>query len=71
MGYVEKVRRKKMNGYIAILHGKRVEIYAESLYAARVQAEKILKPRKCDKGYLVVMFAEKQGEPVVHSTAAI
>lgn len=55
-----------MNGYIAILNGKKIEVYAESLYAAKQKAIAELKPKKRDLGLLSVMLAEKDGETVTH-----
>lgn len=57
----------QLNGYIAILHGKRIEIRAPSLFAAIQQAKAELKPRKKDMGYLVVALAEKGGKPYIHT----
>jgi hypothetical protein len=56
-----------MNGYIAIYQGKRTEIYAESLYAAKVEAIRALKVPKSKTGLLSVMLAEKDGAPVIHT----
>lgn len=57
---------EKKYGYIAILNGRRIEIYAPTLLAARQQAIAQLKPRKKDMGYLVVALAEVDGQPVIH-----
>ena len=56
----------QLNGYIAILKGQRIEIRAESLWAAKQQAIAQLKPRKKDMGLLAVALAEKGGKPITH-----
>ncbi len=55
-----------MNGYIAIYNGKSVEIYAESLYQAKLKAIKELKPPKSKQHMVSVMLAELDGETVTH-----
>jgi hypothetical protein len=56
-----------MNGYVGFYKGKRYEVYAESLLAAR---DKIAELAKAKKAYEVnVVLAEKDGEVVVHSPA--
>ncbi len=58
-----------MNGYIAHWQGKRVEVYADTLYGAQCEAVKVLQAgtRRKVKGHEVsVMLAEKDGVPVVH-----
>lgn len=56
----------EMNGYVAMLKGRRIEIRAESLYAAKLEAAKQLKATKRQLGLLSVMLAEKAGQPVTH-----
>lgn len=56
-----------MNGYIAGLNGKTVELYAKTLYDAKMQALAHFKPRKRDLGLVWCMIAEKDGVPVVHT----
>lgn len=56
-----------MNGYIAIYNRKSLEIYAESLYAAKMKAIASMKVPKSKQGLLAVMLAEKNGEPVIHT----
>lgn len=58
-----------MNGYIAFYKGKKIEVYAESSYKAQVKAAEILKARKSYE--VTVVLAEKDGQPVVHSTSEI
>ena len=59
-----------MNGYICFYKGIREEVYADSLYAARVAFEAKLKAdhkvRKIDGLSVSVNLAELNGEPVVH-----
>lgn len=55
-----------MNGYIAILKGKKIEVRAESLLEAKKIAAQQLKATKRQLGMLVVMLAEKDGQPVIH-----
>lgn len=55
-----------MNGYIAFYGDKQHEIYAETLYAAKLAALEHFKPRKSQTHMVHVHLAEKDGEPVVH-----
>ena len=53
-----------MNGYVCFYKGKRIEVYADSTYAAQQKAALLFKAKK---SYEVnVILAEKDGEPVVH-----
>lgn len=53
-----------MYGYVCFYKGKRIEVYADSTYAAQQKAALLFKAKK---SYEVnVMLAEKDGEPVVH-----
>lgn len=54
-------------GYIGLFNGKRVEFYAASLYAAKVEAIRLLKPKKREENLVSVMLAEKNGKEVVHT----
>lgn len=56
-----------MNGYIAFYNDKQIEIRAESLYTARLEAVKQLKVPKSKQGLLAIVLAEKGGEQVVHT----
>ncbi len=60
-----------MNGYIAFYQGKRVEIHATGLYAAKLEAIKLLNVPKSKQGLLAVVLAETPAGPVTHSTAGI
>jgi len=57
-----------MNVYIAMLDSKEIEVYADSLYAAKLQAIDLFKTPKSKQHMIVVMLAEKDGEQVTHST---
>ena len=60
-----------MNGYICFYNGKRLEVYAETLYAAKLKAIEQFKPAKSKSHMVSVTLAEKDGEQVIHSTNAI
>lgn len=56
-----------MNGYIAIYRGKRIEVYAESKYAAQVKAAAQFKAKKAYE--VDVYFCERpDGSTVLQST---
>jgi hypothetical protein len=56
-----------MNGYIALWRGKRVEVRAESSYAAQVEAARVLGVRPTKRHEVSVTLAESaDGKPVVH-----
>lgn len=48
-----------MNGYIAIWHGQQIEIRAESLYAAKLEAIRQFKPSKKQEHMISVTLCEK------------
>lgn len=56
-----------MNGYVAFYNGKRVEVKADTLYAAKQEAVKQLKVRKSQEHMVSVVLAEKNGEQVTHT----
>lgn len=56
-----------MNGYIAYYKGKKLEIKAHTSYEAQKKAAEQFKARKAFE--VTVVLAEKDGEPVTHSTA--
>jgi hypothetical protein len=60
-----------MYGYVAFFGNKRIELLADSLYAAKLAAVKILKPRKSQEHMVVVILAETPNGPVVHHTASL
>lgn len=53
-----------MNGYICFYRGKRLEVYAETSYAAQLQAAKLFKAKKSYE--VTVALAELSGHPVTH-----
>lgn len=55
------------NGYIAILHNKRIEIYAKDMWEATQKAREEFKPKKKDKYLISVTLCELDGEQVVHT----
>jgi len=55
-----------MNGYKAFYNGKQADIYAESLYQAKMEAIKHFKPRRSQEHMVSVVLCEKDGETVVH-----
>lgn len=60
-----------MNGYIAFFNGQRAELRAESLYAAKLAAIALFKPRKSQAHMVHVELAERaDGSPVVHVATA-
>lgn len=56
-----------MNGYIALYQDKKLELYADSLYDAKLKAIKELKVPKSKQGLMAVLLAEKAGAPVMHT----
>ena len=58
-----------MNGYICFYKGKRIEVQAETALKAR---DKAVAQFKASRAYqVVVVLAEKDGQQVTHSIAAI
>ena len=60
-----------MNTYIAFFNGRRLELQADSMYAAVLMARKELKVSKSREGLLAVVLAAKGDEAVVHSGASL
>ena len=56
-----------MNGYICFYNNLRHEVYAASLYAAKIAAIAYFKPPKSKAHMVNVMLAEKDGEQVTHT----
>tara|TARA_R110000851_G_scaffold60763_6_gene139933 strand:+ start:309 stop:518 length:210 start_codon:yes stop_codon:yes gene_type:complete len=66
----EKTRKEKdMNGYIALYKDKKIEVYAETSYAAQCKAAAELKAKKQHE--VSVYLVEKAGEPVVLDPAIL
>lgn len=53
------------NGYIAMYKGKKIEVYAETIYKAQQIAATIFKTKK--SWDVIVVLCEKGGNAVVHS----
>lgn len=67
-----------MHGYKAFFNDKQADVYAESLYAAKLKAIAQFKPRKSQEHLVSVVLCEKdvdlasgKGTQVSHSTAGI
>ena len=60
----KQASRKVAHGYIGFFNGKRVELQADSLYAAKQQAIAHFKPSKAKAHMVHVELAEKDGEQV-------
>lgn len=58
-----------MNGYVCFYRGKRIEVYANTSFEAQEKAAKIFKAKKTYE--ITVVLAEKNGNPVIHSTSSI
>ena len=58
-----------MNGYVCFYRGKRVEVHANSSYAAQQKAATMLKAKRIWE--VAVVLAEKDGEIVIHSTSEV
>lgn len=56
----------QMYGYVCFYNQKRHELYATSLYAAKVEAVKFFKAPKSREHMVSVTLAEKYGEGVDH-----
>lgn len=67
-----------MHGFKAFFANKEADIYAESLYAAKLKAIAHFKPRKSQEHMVSVVLCEKDVDPatgkgtqVSHSTASL
>lgn len=58
-----------LNGYVCFYKDKRTEVYAATRLEARDKAAAFFKVKKAYD--VTVVLAEKDGQPVVHSTASI
>ena len=56
-----------MCGYIAIYSGKQVEIWADSLYAAKLEAIKLLRVPKSKTGLLSVTLCKVEDREVINT----
>ena len=55
-----------MNGYVAFYKLKQIELYAESLYAAKLKAVEEMRVPKSKQHLVSVMLAETDNKPVTH-----
>lgn len=53
-----------MNGYVCFYKGKRIEVFADSIFAAQQQGAFLLKAKRIYE--VAVCLAEKDGEVVEH-----
>lgn len=58
-----------LNGYVCFYKGKRTEVYAPTLLAARDKAAAFFRAKKAYD--VTAVLAEKGGAPVIHSTAPL
>lgn len=58
-----------MNGYICFYRGRKIEVLADTSLQAQTKAAAQFKARKAYD--VTVMLAERNNNPVVHSTASI
>lgn len=56
-----------MNGYVCFYNQKRIEVRAETSYAAQQEAARVLRVPAKKQYQISVWLAEKDGQPVVHS----
>ena len=54
-----------MYGYVCFYKGKRIEVYADSSYAAQQKAAAQFKAKKPYE--VTAVLAEKNGQPVIHT----
>ena len=57
-----------MNGYKAFYSGKEIEVYAETMLAAKLKAVATFKVSPKKQHMVSVVLCEKDGETVTHST---
>lgn len=61
----------KQCGYVGFYNQKRVEVYASGMWEAKEKVIQHFKVPKSKQGLVAVMLAERDGAPVVHSTAGV
>jgi hypothetical protein len=63
---------QQMNEYVALWQNKQAEIFAETLYAAKLQAIALWKVRKTQQHMVSVFLVVKaDGTPVIHAAAEL
>jgi hypothetical protein len=60
-----------MNGYKAFYNGKTWDIHADSLYAAKQAAIKVICPPRSKEHMVSIVLCEVGGKPVEVSTASL
>ena len=55
-----------MNGYIAFYNNKEIELFAESLYSAKLKAVAKMRVPKNKQHMVSVVLAEINNNPVIH-----
>lgn len=55
-----------MNGYVCFYNSKRIEVHADSLYAAKMKAVGEFKAPKSKQHMVSAVLAERNGEQVTH-----
>ena len=58
-----------MNKYIAFYNGKKEIILADTSYSAQCNAARVFNVSDKKSHLISVMLAEKDGQPIIHSTA--
>ena len=64
---MEENKEKPAYGYISIFNGKKIELYADSLYEAKKKAIRYFRPNKKQEHNVLVVLAEKNGEVVIQN----
>lgn len=60
-----------MNKYLCFYNGKQWEVTAESLYAAKLKAIKIICPPRSKEHMISVVLCEKDGKSIEFPTASL
>lgn len=61
----------ELNGYVCFYRDKRIEVYAESSYAAQIKAADQLKVKGMRRSSISVVLAEKAGVAVEFDPASL
>ena len=56
-------------GYKAFYNGKSIDLYAGSLYDAKLKAIALLRVKRKQQHMVSVVLCERDGEPVIHNPA--
>lgn len=63
------MNEKKQLGYVCFYNGKRIELYADSTYDAKLQAVAKFKAPKSKQHMVSVMLAEVNGNDITHTAS--